>query len=127
MITYAIQVVGSEFLFSHVFIWALCLSQLSSTPYVSYTLPLFYSVCRPVSLSVSLFHSLLVEIDGLWIGSRACALRRLSLKMSGRSLGSRLGLSTPVGSNFGQTTVALIWVWVYRVAQKCRPILCNMK
>src|SRR6218665_2927320 len=35
---------------------------------------------------------------------------RLSLEMSGRSLGSRLGLSTPVGSNFGQTTVALIFI-----------------
>jgi len=33
---------------------------------------------------------------------------RLSLKLSRMSLGSRLGLSTPVDSNFRQTTVALI-------------------
>jgi len=62
-----------------------------------------------------------VEIDGLK------SMPRLSLNMSGRNLGSRLGLSTPVGSNFGQTTVALICVWVYKVAQKCRTILCNFK
>ena len=36
---------------------------------------------------------------------RLRSMPRLSLKMSGRSLGSRLGLSTPVGSNFGQTTI----------------------
>jgi len=59
-----------------------------------------------MSLSVSLFHSSLVEIDGLW--DRLRSVGRLSLKVNGRNLGSRLGLSTLPVSNFGQTRVALI-------------------
>src|SRR6218665_3341963 len=89
-------------------------------PTVIHTICLLYTPTL-LLLSVSLYFS-----PSLF--SIHCLLRSmlmLLLKTSGKSLGSRLGLSTPVGSNFGQTTVALMWV--YRVAQKCRTILCNFK
>src|SRR6218665_4132394 len=65
-------------------------------PTVIHTMCLLYthtvlnclSACTSLSLSVSLFHSLLVEIDELYM-DRLMSVRTLLLKMSGRSLGSR--------------------------------------
>src|SRR6218665_861279 len=94
------------------------LNSLLYTP----TLLLCLSACISLRLSFPF-----ISCRNRWTMDRLRSMPRLSLKMSGRSLGSRLGLSTPVGSNCGQTTVALIWVWVYRVAQICRTILCNFK
>src|SRR6218665_3378951 len=60
-------------------------------------------------LSISLRLSLLfIACGNGWTMDRLRSVRRLSLNMSVRSLVSRLGLSTLVGSNFGQTTVALV-------------------
>src|SRR6218665_1336353 len=91
-------------------------------PTVIHTICLLYTptllLCLSACISLRLSFPF-IACRNRWTMGRLRSRRRLSLKMSGRSLGSRLGLSTQVGSNFGQTTVALIWVWVYRVAQKC--------
>src|SRR6218665_373469 len=86
------------------------------------TLLLCLSACISLCLSFPF-----IACRNRWTMDRLRSMPRLFLKMSGRSLGSRLGLSNAVGSNLGQTTVALIWVGVYRMAQKCRTILCNFK
>src|SRR6218665_2776028 len=100
-----IQVVGSEFLFSRAFFWALCLSQLSSTPYMSHSFTLSAGLYHSISLRLSLPF---IACGNGWTIDRLRSVHRLSLKMSGKNLGSRLGLSTLVGSNFGQTTIALM-------------------
>src|SRR6218665_643653 len=83
------------------------LSQLSSTPYCllyTPTLLLCLSVCTCSSLCLSSIHRLWKEMD-------YTSVRRLWLQMSGKNLGSRIGLSTLAGSNFGQTTVCGFTVW----------------
>src|SRR6218665_2675214 len=90
-------------------------------PTVIHTICILYTptllLCMSACISLRLSFPFIV-CSNRWTMDGLRCMPMLSLKMNGRSLGSRLGLSTPVGSNFGQTTVALIWVWVYRVAQK---------
>src|SRR6218665_1613779 len=98
------------------------LSQLSSTPYCliyTPTLLLCLSVCISLYLSLSLFHSSLVEIDGLCI--RAQDVGSDEWKEFGLSPWPFNPDRFEFGANKGRP------VWVYRVAQKCRTILCNFK